>query len=150
MFHSNAVSVTSAASNAIKAIKANTQVSGGNSAVDAIKQKLEVWRPGHRKAKTADFMEVQNEGTGEDMDPDAASLGSNLNLKDDGSDRLMPDQVISNATVKIISLVIREQNVLMDVFNFSEVDPSLNLKSWQESLGMKREIPKAHAQKRVM
>jgi hypothetical protein len=63
----------------------------------------------------------------------------------------MPGQLIKNVLMKFNSLVIRETNFLMDIFNFSEVDVTHHVASWQEILGTARTVPfEPQAQKTIM
>jgi hypothetical protein len=138
------MSVASAATQAIKNMKTNVQHVPGSSAVGGLKSTLQSWRPGHRKAKTTDNYDTQTDDGFDEEEPDLRiALGSNASLRDDSADRLSPDVIFNQILVKIFSSMMREQNVMTDVFNFTEVDVSAlaNCRAWQEILFVKREPP---------
>ena len=144
VFHVATISVASAATQAIKNMKTNVQHVPGSSAVGGIKSTLQAWRPGHRKTKTADNFDTQtDDGLEDDESELRVTLGSNMSLKDDSADRMLPDVIFNQILVKIFSNIMREQNVMMDVFNFSEVEEAamVSSKTWQETLFAKREPP---------
>lgn len=124
-------------------MKTNVQHVPGSSAVGGIKSTLQAWRPGHRKSKTADFDNQTDDGMDDDDSELRVTLGSNISLKDDSADRMLPDVIFNQIMVKIFSNIMREQNVMTDIFNFSEMDSTvvINSKTWQETLFSKREPP---------
>ncbi|KAL2918232.1 hypothetical protein HK105_202159 [Polyrhizophydium stewartii] len=200
VFVGQGVSVSSAASNAIKSAirsgtsnltgeRSGTLSSGGGTSggpgSTGIKQKLESWRP-YRK-KTARSDDASSIATGDDDEgkPSRYDLGSLKNSSIAGSmasmdlspeERMTPDeascvQAVGHALLKMVHIMVREQNFIIDLFSITKgvkgmgsgslvssaveeepMSPSgpMSLQSWQDDLGRPREpIKDPKAQKRV-
>ncbi|EGF77307.1 hypothetical protein BATDEDRAFT_91658 [Batrachochytrium dendrobatidis JAM81] len=199
LFSGQGVSVSSAASNAIKsAIRSGTSNLGNtsdrNGPSGGIKQKLESWKPNRKKlGKAFDFSgQSGSHSTGDDglkespSKPGLYELGSLKNSSRVGSsasldlspeERMTPDEerfnilpaAVGHALLKMVNIMVREQNFIIDFFSIiksSELSNaastlqisaeatssilSVSLQSWQEDLGRPREpVKDPKAQKRI-
>ncbi|OAJ37866.1 hypothetical protein BDEG_21838 [Batrachochytrium dendrobatidis JEL423] len=175
LFSGQGVSVSSAASNAIKsAIRSGTSNLGNtsdrNGPSGGIKQKLESWKPNRKKlGKAFDFSgQSGSHSTGDDglkespSKPGLYELGSLKNSSRVGSsasldlspeERMTPDEERFN----ILPAVIIKSSELSNAASTLQISAeatssilSVSLQSWQEDLGRPREpVKDPKAQKRI-
>ena len=126
-------------------IKNNLQAGGNNatSAVEGIKQRIvDQLRPGNRKPKTdqSPIEQIAINDPEDEVDEPKRSASSH-SIAEHSVDKLMPGQLIKNVVIKFNSLVVRETNFLLDVFNFNDFEVLQNLISWQDPLSTPRKAP---------
>ena len=99
----------------------------------------------------------------DDDEENRSSIVSN----DDDQQRMNPDEALGHALLKLTTLMVREQNFLIDFFgiikgsvpvvsstiseNFPAIDENADVSSWQLNLGLPRQQFKdPKAEKRIM
>ncbi|KAH6589898.1 hypothetical protein BASA61_005440 [Batrachochytrium salamandrivorans] len=199
LFSGSGVSVSSVASNAIKsairsgASNLSTVNTDRGATTSGIKQKLESWRPYRKKlGKSVDYNDPSG-GThlGEDGLKETISkanhhefgslknsslAGSSTSLDLSPEERMSPDEAVGHALLKMVNIMVREQNFIIDLFgilkgsegsnsttptisvagnspgepNSSSPTTKVSLQAWQDDLGRPREpIKDPKAQKRI-
>ncbi|KAI8916885.1 exocyst complex component Sec3-domain-containing protein [Entophlyctis helioformis] len=165
------------------------------SGVGGIKQKMDSWRPYRKRLGNAgassgtaggDTEDGASPGAGGDDDDDvrgprhlgnlknSSQAGSSSSLDLSPEERMMPDEAVGHALLKLVNIMVREQNLVVDLFSMTKtsiggpqvasstatgepespaavMSPTLlTIPAWQDELGKPREAFKdAKAQKRV-